>query len=156
MILDKILGVGMAGSLLFCGVQTIRLHIDSTELRHRKEVIQSLTAWRDDMVTTIRLASGNTKVDPDTARPQVVSMGNALVSLNTALGKQNDAVAALTQQKAEAEARADAEAKKRAAAIARADDLASQLDQSALKPVNPQDMEAEVRRAQDLTYEAGL
>jgi len=65
-------------------------------------------------------------------------------------------VAQVVQQKAEAEARAATEAKARQAAIARAEALAKELRGGAEKPVDASDMEAEVRRVPDLTYDAGL
>jgi hypothetical protein len=155
-LLNKLLGGALAGALIFSGVQTWRLSSVNAALSSAKEVIQDLTTWRDGMVSTVRLASGSPTITAKTAQAQVQAMGTSLVTLNAALKTSNDAAERLAEQKKEAEARAAAEASARRAAIARADQLAEQLRGGAEKPVDPLEMEAEVRRVQDLAYDAGL
>lgn len=153
-ILPKVLGGALAGALIFSGVQSFRLNRSEAALGSAKEVIQRLTVWRGEMVTTVALASGSV-VTVDTAKAQVQAMGSSLATLNGALKMSNDAVDRLADQKREAELRVASEMKARAAAIAKAQDLARQLRLSAVRPVEPEQMEAEIRRAQDLAYEAG-
>jgi hypothetical protein len=152
---SKIFGGALVGALIFSGVQTIRLEMTQSALGSAKEVIQRLSGWQGSMVQAVSLASG-TQVTPDTAQAQVQAMGTSLQTLHTALKSSNDAVDRLAEQKRVAEEAAAREAKARAAAIAKANDLAKQLRLSAAAPVAPDEMEAEVRRAQDLSYEAGL
>lgn len=153
---EKVLGGALAGALFFSGVQTWRLSSVNSALSSAKEVIQDLTTWRDDMVSTVRLASGSPTITEKSATAQVQALGTSLVTLNAALKTSNDAADRLADQKAQAEARAATEAKARQAAIARAEELAKQLRGGAEKPVDPSEMEAEVRRVQDLAYDAGL
>jgi predicted house-cleaning NTP pyrophosphatase (Maf/HAM1 superfamily) len=149
MILSKILGAGLAGALILSVVQSVRL-------ASAKEVIQRLEGWQGDVVTAIRLASASPEVTADTAKGQVQAMGQSLSTLNAALTKSNDLVEEMGRQKAEADSRAEAESRARAEAIKRADSLAAQLRAGASKPVSPAEMEKEVRRVQDLAYDAGV
>jgi hypothetical protein len=155
-LLSKVLGGALAGALIFSGVQTARLGNAKAELLSAKEVIQHLEGWQGDMVTAIRLASGSDKVTKATAQVQVQAMGNSLVALHNSLKSSNDAVERLGEDKRRAEEAAAREAKARAAAIATADKLRDQLRVRAQAPVSADQMEAEVRRAQDTLYEAGL
>lgn len=118
--------------------------------------VKQLQNWQNDMVTTVRLASGNSKVSKETARAQVQGMGNSLVVMHNAVKTQNEAITKLAAEKAEAEATAKREAAARADAIRTAKQLAKQLGEEALTPVPAQEMEQEIRRVQDLAYEAGL
>jgi len=108
------------------------------------------------MVQSIGLASGNQAVTAETAQAQVQAMGTSLVTLHNALRTSNDAVDRLAEETRRAREAAAREATARAAAIATAERLRVQLQERALTPVDPSEMEAEVRRAQDATYEAGL
>lgn len=155
-LVSKVLGGALAGALVFSGVQTARLSWKTSELNSAKEVIQGLTTWQGEMVTTIRLASGSPGTTKNTAKAQVQAMGTSLVTLHNALKTSNDAVDRLAEDKRRAEAVAAREAKARAAAIAAADKLKKELRDRAQAPVAPDQMEAEVRRTQDALYEAGL
>lgn len=152
----KLLGGLLAGSLLISGGLGIALGIKGRELNSAKEVIQRLEGWQGGMVTAIRLASGNDQVTKDTAQAQVQAMGTSLITLHNALKTSNDAVDRLAEDKRRADEAAAREGKLRAAAIATAERLQKQLNQRAQAPVSPDEMEAEVRRAQDAQYEAGL
>lgn len=152
----KVLGGALAGALIFSGVQTVRLSFKDGELNSAKEVIQRLEGWQGGMVQTIRLATGNDKVTEKTAQAQVQAMGTSLVTLHNALKTSNDAVDRLAEDKRRAEEAAAREAKARAAAIAQAEKLSKELKARAGAPVPVDQMEAEVRRAQDTLYEAGL
>lgn len=155
-LVSKVLGGALAGALIFSGVQTVRLGWVQSELSSAKEVIQRLEGWQGEMVTAIRLASGNDTVTAKQAQAQVQAMGTSLVTLHSSLKTSNDAVDRLAEDKRRAEAAAAREAKARAAAIAQAEKLAAQLKSRASAPVSADQMEAEVRRAQDTVYEAGL
>lgn len=146
---SRVLGSALVGALVFSGVQTVRLN-------NAKEVIQSLTDWQGAMVQTIRLASGNSDVATDTAQAQVQSMGQSLTVLHSSLKLSNDAVDRMEQEARKARAEAEREMARRAAAIRTAEQLREQLRERATTPVAPDEVEAEVRRAQDAAYEAGL
>lgn len=154
--MSKLMGVGLLGALIFAGVQTVRLRFANSELSNREEVIQRLTDWQGSIVQAIGLASGNPQTNATTAQAQVQAMGNSLVTLHNALKISNDAVDRLAEETRRAREAAAREASARAAAIRRADELARQLRDRAQAPVSPDQMEAEVRRAQDAAYEAGL
>lgn len=155
-IITKVLGGALAGSLILAGIQTLRLSWSNSALSSAKEVIQRLEGWQGQMVQSIGLASGNHAVTKDTAQAQVQTMGTALTTLTNALKSSNDAVDRLAEDKRRADETAAREAQARAAAIATAEKLRDQLNERATKPVSADQMEAEVRRAQDAAYEAGL
>lgn len=152
----KVLGGSLVGALILSGVLGIALYVTSLRLTNAKEVIRNLTDWQSEMVSAVSLASGNPEVTKLTAKAQVQAIGNSLSTLNSALKTSNDAVEKLAQQRKEALARAAQAGKERAAAIKKAETLAAQLRTSAETSVSPEEMEAEVRRVQDLVYEAGL
>jgi hypothetical protein len=154
--LSKVLGGALVGALIFSGVQTVRLSLANSALGSAKEVILRLTDWQAGMVHTVQLASGSPRVTADTAQAQVQAMGNSLQTLHGALKESNDAVDRLAEETRRAREVAAREAKARAAAIRTAEQLRDQLRERAVAPVPVDQMEAEVRRAQDATYEAGL
>lgn len=155
-ITTKVLGGSLAGSLILSGILALLLFNANTDLSRAKEVIRSLEGWQGQMVTAIGLASGNPEVSKDTAETQVQAMGQNLIALHNALQMSNDAVDRLAEDKARAEAAAKREAKARAAAMATAERVRDELGGRGEKPVSPDHMEEEVRRAQDASYEAGL
>lgn len=155
-LLNKILGGALAGSLILSGILGVLLVTTRADLSGAKEVIRSLEGWQDQMVSAIGLASGNPKVTKDTAQAQVQSMGQSLIELHNALQISNNAVDRLAELRRMAEETAAREAKARAAAIRTAEGLRDELTSRSTEPVAPADMEAEVRRAQDAAYEAGL
>lgn len=152
----KVLGASLAGALIFSGYLYVTKSWVEGELSSAKEVIQRLEGWQGDMVSTIRLASGNDKVTKETALAQVQALGDSLSTLNGALKLSNDAVDRLSEETRRAEEAAAREAKARAAAILTAEKLRDELNLRAGSPVSADEMEAEVRRAQDAAYEAGL
>lgn len=153
---SKVLGGALVGALIFSGVQSARLSWRTSELNRAKEVIQGLTTWQGEMVTTVRLASGSPGTTKNTAKAQVQAMGISLATLHSALRSSNDAIDRLAEDRRRAEEAAAREAKARAAAIAVAEKLKQQLRNRAVAPVSPDQMEAEVRRTQDALFEAGL
>lgn len=151
--LSKVLGGVALGALIFSGVLWLQLSHTKSELGSAKEVIQGLEGWQGQMVTAIGLASGS-KVTTTTAQAQVQALGQSLASVKGKLDVQNKAVDQLGEEKRRAEEAAAREAKARAAAISKADSLSKDLKERA--GTAAADMEAEVRRAQDTVYEAGL
>ena len=154
-ITTKVLGGALAGSLIISGVLGGLYAWKSSELNSAKEVIQRLEGWQGSMVTTISLASGS-KVTVDSAHAQVQALGVSLASAKTEIGRQNQSIAQLGEEKRAAEAAAAREAKARAAAIQSAQELAKQLLDQSQSPVSSDQTDAEVRRTQDQLYEAGL
>lgn len=152
----KVLGASLVGALILSGHLYLSKSWIEADLTNAKEVIKRLEGWQGGMVQTIRLASGNDKVTKDTAQAQVQTMGDSLSTLVGALKTSNDAVDRLSEQTRRAEEVAAREAEARAAAIHTAEQLREELANRASAPVSPRDMEAEVRRAQDAAYEAGL
>lgn len=152
----KVMAGALAGSLILSGVLGVSLYLRGLELESAKEVIQDLADWQGDMVQAIRLASGSPETTEKTARAQVQAMGQSLLVLNGALTTANNAVDRLADEKAKAEAIAEREMRARAAAMATAERLLKELQARGQVPVAAEDMEAEVRRAQDAAYEAGL
>lgn len=153
--LPTLVKIGLVGSLIFGGVQTIRLAMTDKELRHRKEVIQNLTAWRDDLVSSIRLASGSPKVTHDSAKAQILALGQSVTLLKESIIDQNKRIDQLGEQTVAAQKLAKVEREKREAAITTARKLAAHLETEATKAVQPNEVEAEIRRVQDQLYENG-
>lgn len=152
----KVLGYSLLGSLLLAGVLFGIIALKTSQLNSAKEVIQDLNRWRDGVVVTTRLASGNPEVTPETTVNQIQAMGNSLAALHTSLKNSNDAVDKLAEEAEQAKEKARQEAKRRAAAIREAERLAAKLERASLTPVSPEDVEAEIRRTQDELFEAGL
>lgn len=148
----KVLGGALAGSLILSGILGVQLAFTKSELSSAKEVIQDLTSWRDDMIGSIRLATGSPDTDAKTAKMQVQALGQAHTALKETVKSQNSAIAALEQGTLRAKQAAAREASARAAAINRAEDLEAEL----VTRVPRQDVEAAVREVQDMLYEAGL
>jgi hypothetical protein len=155
-ITTKLLGYGLAGSLLISGGLGIALAVSNHRLSSAKEVILVLDRWQDGVIGSLRLASGNNEVTADTAQLQIAALGNSLVTLHSSLKQSNDAVDKLAEDAARAQALAQKEAQARAAAIKKADQLAAQLHAGAATSVAPEEIEAEIRRTQDELYEASL
>jgi C4-dicarboxylate-specific signal transduction histidine kinase len=132
------------------------LWITRSKLAEARETIGQLQTWQREMIAAIQLAADNRDVDATTAKAQVQALGNARIELTGAIERQNAAIEAIQQQSEAAQALArEAEAKRRAA-VRRAEDLQRELRRRAGAPVDPELIEQEVRRTQDLLYDEGL
>lgn len=154
MMMTKILGGALGGALLLSGYLAISKALLVRDLKAAKEVIFNLEGWQGDMVTAIRLASGNPSVNVKSAQGQVQALGQALADAKQALKTSNEAVDRLAEATAKAQAAALRESHARSAAIKATDNLADELARRALS--TEEDVDAAVRRIQDDVYGVGL
>lgn len=152
----RVLGGLLGGSLILAGILGLILAFKVRELNSAKEVIQGLTEWQAEMVTTVRLAAGNPDVSKETAKGQVQQLGYDLIELTSTIENQNEAIDQLAATTQQAMKRAQEEKRRRAQAIARAEQLEAKLERQALYSVPIDEMETRVREVQDQLYEAGL
>jgi hypothetical protein len=115
-----------------------------------------LRQWQKDIVATTKVASGNPKLDAGTTGQQITLMGTAITNLKGSIEVQNKAVAKLGEDRQTALAKADREAVLRKEVIEQSESLARQLRDGSLSPVAKEKLEEELRRVQDLAWEAGL
>jgi hypothetical protein len=144
------------GMVVALAAMLIVVAVQGKRITAAKKVIGELTEWQSNMVSTVKLASGNDKVTTKTAAPQVQAMGNSITLLLQDVEQQNQAIQRLDAQRRAAEARAAQERKARAEAVKRAQNTVAKLEQGALTPAPPEKMEEIMRRAQDLAFEEGL
>lgn len=149
----KLLAGGLILSLVTLGPGLL---ITRAKLADARETITELVNWRIGIIDAIRIAADNPDVDASTAAAQVQALGHVRVELTNAVESQNEAIAAIEQQSAQALAAAREAERKRKAATQRAEALANELRNRARVPAPAADMEAAVRRSQDELWDAGL
>lgn len=140
----KYLSAGLGIALVAMGIYITILRGD----------VKELVNWQDDIVLAVQGASGNDKVNEDSAKDQILAMGRNVENLRHGIETQNAAVDKLAKERDDALHRAEVERARRQPAIDRARDTANDLDGQAEVPAdNPEEA---MRAAQDQAYEEGL
>lgn len=124
-----------------------------------KGVLNERAALRDWQVTVLdatKKASANPKLVARDVAGQIDILGGVLLKFKEKIAVQNEAVALGDKKVKEADAARDREAALRKEVIERSQSLAQQLQNEALSPVEKEKLEAELRRVQDVGWEAGL
>lgn len=150
---SKLFGAGLVLSLVTLGPA---LWITRATLADAREDIAVLEKWQDKIVSAVRLATNDPKVDAGTAAERITEMGFVQVQLKAAVDQNNVAIEAMSRESEAALDLAERAKQERAAAVRRAEALQAELRSRSRVPAPAADMEAAVRRSQDELYEAGL
>jgi len=143
----KLIGGGLAALALIAAFLWIKDAFDDrAELRK----------WQGSVLVSTQKASRNPKLIARDVPAQIDNMGAVLVSYRTNIAVQNKAVEDLEQKRKDTRAEAARQAALRKEVIQQSQSLAQQLRNEALNPVERDRLEAELRRVQDLAWEAGL
>lgn len=116
----------------------------------------SLRDWQTTVLQATQDASHNKKLVARDVAGQVKILGDTILNFKQKIAVQNDAVASLEEKRKEALAAGDREAALRKEVIEQSQSLAKELRGQALTPVKRENLEAELRRVQDVAWEAGL
>lgn len=103
-----------------------------------------------------RLASDNPKLKKSDIANQIKIMGEDRKQLGIEIAVQNEAIDALEEKRKQALDYADKQAELREEVIGKSKELAKQLRTKALSPVENSNLEAELRKIQDMAWEIGL
>lgn len=143
----------LVGSLILSGLLLLGHYVQYQRLSNAKEVIHRLTDWQDEVVKSVRLASGNQKVTQKTALVQIQSMGHLQIQLKAQIKTNNEKIDALEAKRLAALAAASQARKEKALEIAKVELLSDQLrhEQDSAAP-----LEDQIRDLQDKLYEVGL
>lgn len=115
-----------------------------------------LRQWQASVHQTTKTASNNPKLAVTDVPAQIEVMGRAILNFKSQIVVQNKAVESLEEKRKDALAARDREAALRKEVIHKSQSLAQQLRNEALTPVERENLEAELRRVQDMAWEAGL
>ncbi len=115
-----------------------------------------LRQWQATVYQTTKDASKNPKLALKDTAPQIKIMGDAILNFKNQIAVQNKAVETLEEKHKDALAARDREVALRKEVISKSQSLAQQLRNEALSPVERGNLEAELRRVQDMAWEAGL
>ncbi len=149
MIWTKILGAS-TGVLLLA---TIAM---GAMISNKNDTIQSLDKFIVSVQTATQIASGNSKLDREDVPLQIQRLGTALSGAKQTLENQSDSIDRMGQETIKYRAEAQRQAVLREEVIRKSTELASKLQNEALTPVDRANLEAELRRVQDLAYEGSL
>lgn len=116
----------------------------------------NLRDWQKTVLVSTQKLSNNPKLIARDVPAQIDLVTAFVADLRTKLAVQNKAVDDLGQKRKDALAEAARQAALRKEVIAQSQSLAQQLRNEALTPVERENLEAELRRVQDLAWEAGL
>jgi hypothetical protein len=143
----KLIGGGIAALVLLAAFMWFKgvLH-ERSELRD----------WQHTVLVSTQKASSNPKLIARDVAAQIDNMGKALVGYRETVAVQNEKVAELGTKSKNALAEAAHQAVLRKEVIQQSESLADQLRNEALTPVEREKLEAQLRHAQDLAWEAGL
>ena len=115
-----------------------------------------LLKWQSAVLQATKQATQNQKLGAKDVATQIEALGQSLLNFKNQIVVQNKAVADLTVKRDEALAARDREAALRKEVIGKSQSLAQELRNAALSPVERDKLEAELRRVQDMAWEAGL
>jgi hypothetical protein len=115
-----------------------------------------LKDWQTSVLKATQVASGNPKLVRGDVESQIRHLGESLLNFKNQITVQNKAVDDLSVKRNEALAARDREAALRKEVIGKSQSLAQELRNSALTPVEREKRDAELRRVQDVAWEAGL
>ena len=115
-----------------------------------------LKDWQTSVLKTTQVAAGNPKLVERDVVSQIKILGESILKFKESIAVQNDAIASLSEKSKNALAARDREAALRKEVIVQSQSLARQLQNEAMTPVEREKLEAELRRVQNLAWEAGL
>ena len=115
-----------------------------------------LREWQHSVLIETQNASNNPKLIARDVGKQIQNMGQALKDFRDTIAVQNGKVEEANKKSQDALAFAAQQAALRKEVIAQSQALTQQLRNEALTPVDKERLEAELRRVQDLAWEAGL
>lgn len=116
----------------------------------------ALREWQSTTLQATQSASGNAKLVAKDVPQQIKLMGDAILNFKNQIQVQNKAVDSLEQKRKDAVAARDREVMLRKEVIQKSQSLAQELRNGAMSPVERGNLEAELRRVQDVAWEAGL
>lgn len=108
------------------------------------------------VLVVTQTAANNPKLVMKDVPSQIQILGEAILKFKNQAAVQNKAVESLEEKRKDALAARDREAALRKEVIQKSQSLAQQLRNEALTPVDRSNLEAELRRVQDMAWEAGL
>jgi len=115
-----------------------------------------LKDWQTSVLKTTQVAAGNPKLVERDVVSQIKILGESILKFKESIAVQNDAIASLSEKSKNALAARDREAALRKEVIVQSQSLARKLQNEAMTPVEREKLEAELRRVQNLAWEAGL
>ena len=116
----------------------------------------ALRDWQTTVLNVTKEASHNPKLVTRDVAGQIKILGESILNFKKSIAVQNDAIASLSEKRKEALAARDREAALRKEVIVQSQSLARKLQNEAMTPVEREKLEAELRRVQNLAWEAGL
>lgn len=115
-----------------------------------------LKDWQASVLKTTQVASGNPKLVERDVVSQIKILGESILKFKESIAVQNESIASLSEKSKNALAARDREAALRKEVIVQSQSLARKLQNEAMTPVEREKLEAELRRVQNLAWEAGL
>ena len=149
MILTKVLGVS-SGILLLTTVAM------GAMISNKNDRIETMDRFIVSVQSATQIASGNPKLARDDVPLQIQRLGTALSGAKRTLENQSESIDRQADETKKYRAEAQRQAVLREEVIRKSTELAHRLQNDALTPVDRVNLEAELRRVQDLAYEGNL
>lgn len=116
----------------------------------------TLRDWQTTVLNVTKDASKNPKLVSRDVAGQIKILGESILKFKESIAVQNESIASLSEKSKNALAARDREAALRKEVIVQSQSLARKLQNEAMTPVEREKLEAELRRVQNLAWEAGL